>query len=101
MFKKIIIPLEELQYRNDGFDNKYLINEGNRSISLFAITKGQEIPAQIAPNDICIYILEGSVEIGMDEKIFNMKSGELLLIPKASTYTIKITENAKLFIVRM
>lgn len=101
MFKKIIVPLEELHYRADGIENKYLLNEGARSIGLFAMNKGQQLPAQINPQDICIYALEGNFEIGMDDKIFNMKAGELILIPKTSAHTIKMIEDSKLFVVRL
>lgn len=101
MFKKVFNPLEVLNYRLDGIDNMYLINEGDRSIGLFGMIKNQVIPAQINAQDICINVLEGEVEITMDDKIFNIKSGEILLIPKANAYTIKILENTKMLIIRM
>ena len=53
MFKKIINPKQELEYRQDGIDNKYLINEGSRAIGLFAMTKDQQVPAQLSMQDIC------------------------------------------------
>lgn len=101
MFKKIILPLEELQYRIDGIDNKYLINEGNRAIGLFAATAGVIVPTQISPQDICFYILEGRMEINMEDKIFELKTGEMLLIPKTSAYTINFIENTKSMTIRI
>lgn len=101
MFKKIFNPNEIINYRIDGIDNIYLINEGDRSIGLFALTKNQMIPAQINPQDICFYILEGNVELTMDEKMFNIKTGEMLIIPKSSAYTIKIQENTKILVVKI
>lgn len=101
MFKKIIIPKEELQFRQDGFDNKYLINEGSRAIGLFAISKSQEIPAQISAQDVCFFIIEGNIEVMLDDKNFNMKEGELLLVPKQTAYTVKMIEDTKILTVRM
>ena len=57
MFKKIIVPKEELHYRNDSIENKYLINEGNRALGLFAATAQTVVPAQISPQDICFYAI--------------------------------------------
>lgn len=101
MYKKIIVPLEELHYRVDGVENKYLISENNRSIGLFAVNKDYVIPAQIAPQDLCVYVFEGNIEIELDDKIFNMKKGELILVPKATVYTFKLVESSKLLIIRI
>lgn len=101
MYKKIICPSTDLHYRLDGFENIYLINEGDRSLSLFALPKNQKIPTQISPQNICFYIIEGNLEISMDEKVFDIKAGEMLLVPKTSAYTIKVIENTKTLIIRM
>ena len=100
MFKKIIVPLEELQYRLGSIDNKYLINEGNRALGLFAAIAGTAIQPQISPQDVCFYVLEGSIEILTDDKIFAMKAGDMVLIPKTSAFNIKFIENSKIFTVR-
>ena len=101
MFKKIINPIDELNYRIDGIDNKYLINEGKRSLGIFAATKGVIVPSQLTISDICFYILEGSIEILMEDKTFVLKSGELLLIPDSTAYTLNFIENAKVIAIRM
>lgn len=101
MFKKIIIPKDELIYRLDGIDNKYLINEGCRAIGLFAATEKTVVPAQISPQDICFYVLEGKVEICTDDKLFQLKQEEMILIPKTSAFTLSFIENAKILTVRL
>ena len=101
MFKKIINPIESLQYKQGSIDNKYLINEGNRAIGIFAITSGTTIPAQISPQDVCFYVLEGKLNITTDNKIFEMQEGELILIPKTSAYTLNVNENCKVLTVRL
>lgn len=101
MFKKIIIPKEELEYRNDGIENKYLINEGNRAIGLFALTKEQAVPAQISLQDVLFYIIEGIVEINLEDKTFRLEEGNMLLIPKTSAYNFNVIENAKILTVRI
>lgn len=101
MFKKIINPIEELNYRVDGIDNKYLIYEGSRALGLFAATEGAVVPAQISPQDICFYVLEGSIQINTEDKLFDLKSGELVLIPKTSAFTITFPENAKVLAIRL
>lgn len=101
MFKKIIVPLEELQYRQDGIDNKYIINEGSRALGLFAGTAGLSIPAQISPQDICFFVLEGKMELSTDDKVFMLNAGELLLIPKTSAFTLNFVENSKVFTTRL
>ncbi len=100
MFKKIIVPKEELHYRNDSIENKYLINEGNRALGIFAATAQTVVPAQISPQDICFYVIEGKIEVKTDDKAFQMKEQEMLLIPKTSAFTLNFLENSKIFTVR-
>ena len=101
MFKKIINPIEELNYRQDGIDNKYLINDGHRAIGLFAAIAGMIVPSQISPQDVLFYVLEGKIEISMDDKVFELKKEELILIPKTSAFSINFIENSKIFTTRL
>ena len=101
MYKKIINPIAELNYRVDGIDNKYLINEGKRSLGMFAATQGIIVPSQITTGDLAFYILEGAMEIRLEDKIFTLKSGEMLLIPNSTAYSLNFTENAKIMTMRM
>lgn len=101
MFKKIMNPTELLEYRKDGIDNKYLINEGSRAIGLFAVTSGVIIPTQISLQDVCFYVIEGQLEIQTDDKIFELNEKEMILIPKTTAYTLNFNENSKIFTVRL
>lgn len=101
MFKKIINPIKELNYRQDGIDNKYLINEGNRAVGLFASTAEMIVPSQISPQDVLFFVLEGKIEISMDDKVFELKKGEMILIPKTSAFSIKFIENTKILTTRL
>lgn len=101
MYKKIINPISELNYRIDGIDNKFLINEGKRSIGIFAATKGIVVPSQMTISDLCFYILEGNLEISIDERSFSLNAGEMLLIPSSTAYTLNFIENAKIIAIRI
>lgn len=100
MFKKIIDPKDELNYRLDGIENKYLINEPNRAIGFFAATSGTIIPTQISTKDLCYYVIEGKVNIKMEDKSFEVQREEMILIPHASAYDINFNENAKVLFIR-
>ncbi len=101
MYKKIINPGQELEFRSDSIDNKYLINEGQRAIGLFAMTKEQQVPAQISMQDICFYVIEGTLQIKADEKTFLLEEGNLILIPKSCAYTLNVIDNVKILTVRL
>jgi mannose-6-phosphate isomerase-like protein (cupin superfamily) len=101
MFKKIITPHNEVNYRIDSIDVKYLLNEGNRAIGFFAGTKGIAVPTQISPQDVCFFILEGECEIKTEDKKFNLRTNEMLLIPKTSAYEIAFNKDTKAITVRI
>ncbi len=101
MFKKIINPKEELNYRYDGIENKYLINEGSRALGLFAAVENTTVPAQISPQDVCFYVLEGKIELHTDDRVFELNQDEMILIPKTSAFTLKFAENSKIMTARL
>lgn len=101
MFKKIMKPIDELNYRSDGIDTKYILNEGERAIGMFAAAKNMIVPTQISPQNVSFFILEGTVEISLEDKYFVLHAGELLLIPKTSAYSIKFPEDAKALFMRL
>ena len=101
MYKKIINPGQELEFRSDSIDNKYLINEGQRAIGLFAMTKEQQVPAQISMQDICFYVIEGTLQIKAEEKTFLLEEGNLILIPKSCAYTLNVINKIKILTVRL
>ncbi len=101
MFKKIITPVDELNYRVDGIDNKYLINEGNRALGLFAATTGTIVPTQISQQDVFFYVMEGVFNLKIDDRMFELKTGELILVPKTSSFTVSFPENAKILTARL
>ena len=73
MFKKIINPNEELSYKLNSVDTRYLINEGDKSIGVFAATKDLSVPTQISPQNICFFVTEGEIQITVDDKVFDIK----------------------------
>lgn len=101
MYKKIINPKEELKYRLNSVDTRYILNEGNRSIGIFSATKGVDVPTQISPQDICFLVLEGSINFSLEDKFFELKENELILIPKTSAYTIKFAKDSKAIFIRV
>lgn len=101
VFKKIIDPKDELNYRLDSIDNKYLINEPNRAIGFFAATSGTIIPTQISTKDLCYYVIEGQLNINMDDKTFEIHQEEMILIPHSSAYDMNFSENAKVLFIRI
>lgn len=101
MFKKIISPKDELSYRLDSIDNKYLINEPNRAIGFFAATSGIIIPTQISTKDLCYYVIEGHLKINMDNKTFDIRKEEMILIPHSSAYDMTFSEDAKVLFIRI
>lgn len=101
MFKKIINPNEELSYKLNSVDTRYLINEGDKSIGIFAATKDLSVPTQISPQNICFFVTEGEIQITVDDKVFDIKQNEMILIPKTSAYTINFIQDSKAFFVRI
>lgn len=101
MYKKIINPKDELHYNLNSVDTRYILNEGDRAIGFFAATKEISVPTQISPGDVCFYVIEGIVKISIEDKIFEVKSSEMILVPKTNAYDISFLEDSKVIFTRI
>lgn len=101
MYKKILNPKDELHYRLNSVDTRYVINEGDRAIGFFSAPKDIVVPTQIAPRDICFYIIEGVVQIAIEDKTFELKKEEMILIPKTNAYDIRFLDDSKAIFTRI
>ena len=76
--------------------SKTIVSANNSSLTLFSFDKGQEIASHSAPVDALVQIIDGEVEITISGEIFNLKSGEIILMPKGEPHGLKAISNFKM-----
>ena len=99
-FKKSEIhELNELvKYQQGTIVSKTLINRENGTITIFAFDEGQSLSEHTAPFDALVHIIDGNAEIKIMGKKFNLKKGEIIVMPANKPHAVKAIKNFKMIL---
>ncbi len=84
--KKILNLKESIEYQENSIVSKTITNNTNSSLTLFAFDSGQSIASHSAPVDAVVQSIEGEVEITISGEKFNLKEGNIILMPKGEPH---------------
>lgn len=88
----------EIEYSEGGIVSKQILKNQSGNVTLFSFDKGQGLSAHTAPFDALVQIIEGEVEIRIDDKPHTLKTGELIIMPANITHALHATEQFKMLL---
>lgn len=98
--KSTIHPLSSLlSVQTGAVVSRTLINQKTGTITLFAFDKAEGLSEHSAPYDAYVQILEGSMEITIGGEVFNLSSGEMIIMPADIPHALIATAPAKMLLV--
>lgn len=86
-------------YQEGSVVSKEIIRKDKGSVTLFAFDKGQGLSEHTAPFDAFVYVIDGRVEIRIDGKPYDLKAGEVIIMPAHKPHALKATERFKMLLV--
>jgi quercetin dioxygenase-like cupin family protein len=81
--------------------SKVLVAKGDSSVTLFAFDAGQEISTHTAPVDALVQAIEGEVEITISGEKFNLKEGDIIIMPKGKPHALVAKTKFKMMLVKI
>jgi len=99
--KKVINLKENLEYQENAIVSKTLITRNNTSVTLFAFDKGQEISSHTAPVEAMVQAVEGEVEITISNEKFNLKEGEIIIMPANEPHSLLAKTQFKMLLSKL
>ena len=94
--KKIINLKGSIDYQEHAIVSKTVTSSGNSSLTLFAFDKGQAIDSHSAPVNAVVQAVEGEVEIIISGEKFNLKEGDIILMPKGEPHALEAQTKFKM-----
>lgn len=90
-----VIQLDTISTSSNKLEVLKLATDSN-STSFYIV-----IPNEVAPHihqwhSECIYIIEGSASMSMNDSTFQIKKGDFIYIPAQTKHTVKVTSNTPL-----
>ena len=97
--KSEILHLNDMATYQDGSVVSRQITKADAgNVTLFAFDKDQELSEHTAPFDALAHILDGSAEIRISGKPFNLQAGEAIIMPANEPHTLKATTPFKMLL---
>lgn len=100
-FKKIFKPINKVEYQLDAITSKTLLDNGDDSITIFALDESERINTHSAPVDAAIYVLEGELELIIDDEMFNLNSEDMILIPSKAPHALNALTRTKIMLIKI
>ncbi|MDR9458054.1 MAG: cupin domain-containing protein [Salegentibacter sp.] len=92
--------LKELITYSDGSTvSKILSKNSNGNTTLFAFDKEQELSEHTAPFDATAIIIDGKCEITIKDEKYELKEGEMIIMPANVPHALTATEPFKMLLI--
>ena len=87
-----------LDYQEGAIISKTLIEKENGTITLFAFDKGQSISEHTASHEAMAQVVEGSVEFTISGEKYELKAGEMIIMPGGEPHSLEATSQSKMLL---
>lgn len=88
-----------VDYQDDAVVSKEIIKQEKGTVSVFAFAQGQGLSEHTAPFDALVYIFDGRAQITISGKTYDLKAGQLMIMPANHPHALKALESFKMLLV--
>ncbi|PKO12977.1 MAG: cupin domain-containing protein [Chloroflexi bacterium HGW-Chloroflexi-10] len=79
--------------------SRTLVNEKTGTITLFAFGQNEGLSEHTAPYDAFVQVLEGTLEVIISSKPYQLGSGDMLIMPANEPHALKAQTPVKMLLV--
>ena len=97
--KSEILNLAEMvNYQEGSVVSRQITKADAGNVTLFAFDQDQELSEHTAPFDALIHVLEGSAEIRISGKPFDLRAGEAIIMPANDPHALRAVTPFKMLL---
>ncbi|MBA4417276.1 MAG: cupin domain-containing protein [Syntrophus sp. (in: bacteria)] len=90
--------VDMVNYQKDAVVSKTVIEKNTGTVTVFAFGMGQGLSEHTAPFDALVQVLDGEVKIRISGKPFNLKQGDIIIMPANEPHALKAVSNFKMLL---
>jgi quercetin dioxygenase-like cupin family protein len=90
--------IDAIGYQNGSIVSKQIIKKPNGNITLFAFDKDQSLTEHTSPFEAVLYMVDGEMEIKIGGVPYNVKAGEMIVMPANVPHGLKATLKSKMLL---
>lgn len=99
LIARVMKLIDLVNYQDGAIVSRTIIDRKSGTLTLFAFDKGQGLSEHTAPFDALVSLLDGAAEITISGKAFQLKAGEIIIMPANVPHALKATEKFKMMLV--
>ncbi|MFV0481837.1 MAG: cupin domain-containing protein [Campylobacteraceae bacterium] len=93
--EKVLKLTEAVEYKDGQIVSKTLSQNKNVNLTLFAFDKDEEISTHTSKGDAFVQVLDGVALVTINEKSYELKSGESIVMPSNIPHAVYAKEKMK------
>jgi quercetin dioxygenase-like cupin family protein len=90
--------VESITYQNGSIVSKQIIKKPNGNITLFAFDKDESLTEHTSPYEAIVYMVDGEIEIKIGGNPYNVKAGEIIVMPPDIPHGLKAIQRSKMLL---
>jgi len=92
--------LKELTvYQSSAVVSRTLVDQESGTVTIFAFDEGQGLSEHTAPYDAMVIVVEGNVNIKISGESFDLKEGEMIIMPANKPHALKAVTRFKMILI--
>ncbi|MFH0846652.1 MAG: cupin domain-containing protein [Chloroflexota bacterium] len=91
--------VELVEYQAKAVVSRTIIEKKTGTVTLFSFDKGQGLSEHTAPYDAMVYLLDGQAQVTIFGKPFNLKAGDMVIMPANQPHALKAVERFKMLLI--
>lgn len=95
---KPVVLADMLEYQNGAIVSKTILEKNTGTVTLFAFDEGQGLSEHTAPFDAMVQVLDGEAEIRISGNPYNLKKGEMIVMPAHEPHALKALKRFKMLL---
>jgi quercetin dioxygenase-like cupin family protein len=99
LMSKAMAMADLVEVQADAVVSRTVIAKKAGTVTVFAFDKGQGLSTHSAPYDAMVWILEGAVQITIDDKKLRAKAGDMVIMPANHPHALKAIQPFKMALV--
>jgi quercetin dioxygenase-like cupin family protein len=89
---------DAVNYQNGSIVSRQIVKKPNGNITLFAFDKDESLTEHTSPYEAVVYMVDGEMEIKIGGNPYNVKAGEIIVMPPDVPHGLKAVLKSKMLL---
>jgi quercetin dioxygenase-like cupin family protein len=90
--------IDSISCQNNSIVSKQILKKPNGNITLFAFDKDESLTEHTSPFEAVVYMVDGEMEIKIGGNPYNVKVGEMIVMPPNVPHGLKASVKSKMLL---